>query len=248
MERAPPETRKDTVMTQSTDQTPTEAPAETDLGSAVHRVLGGSPEPLTVPKIRARLPAPFRNVSLEELADCLNRQVAAKVLFQYPKYRSQQDRYWDRPMPVHVASLLRATLQDEPLPWSELRRKLPAYALMYAEGVLADQVAQGKLHRHPGAGKRGRERFGSTPADPKAYLRSELSAAFHKLERLGFSQAQLRAGALELLHDEEWASAQTRPETRRTAGVRPSGSTSDLQALDQSELHPDSPDALSDAP
>ena len=68
--------------------------------AAVRRVLQASPEPLTLSKIRAALPANFRAVSLEALAEVLQRQVAANVLVPYPKYRSPQDRYWDRPMRV----------------------------------------------------------------------------------------------------------------------------------------------------
>jgi hypothetical protein len=131
--------------------------------------------------------------------------VAANVLHQYPRYRSQQDRYWDRSMPVHVAALLRSTLQERPLAWSELRRKLPPYAQAQAEGVLTEQVAQGLLFRHPAATRRGGPRYGVQPPNPRDYLREELSEVFLRLERLGFNLTQLRAGAMELLHDEEWA-------------------------------------------
>ena len=136
-------------MTPSTDLTRMERPTETKLDTAVHRVLGASTEPLTVAKIRARLPVPFRSTSLDELADCLNRQVAANVLFQYPKYRSQQDRYWDRPLREHVHEMLRDILATGPLAWSELRRRLPRYARYLAESVLNEQLAQGQLFRHP---------------------------------------------------------------------------------------------------
>ncbi|HEV3260907.1 MAG TPA: hypothetical protein VG013_28910 [Gemmataceae bacterium] len=195
-------------MTQVIDSTHTEAAAGTDLVAAVQQVLRASDEPLTLSKIRAHLPSRFRSMGLEELAEALHRQVAANVLVQYPKYRSQQDRFWDRPMAVHVTALLRLTLEEGPLAWSELRRKLPAYAQAQAEAVLAEQVAQGALYRHPKAG-RGGERFGVAPADPKDYLRTELVAVFHRLEQLGFNQAQLREGALELLHEEEWAQPAT---------------------------------------
>jgi|SRR5947209_1626143 len=191
-------------MTQVIDPTPTEAAAGTDLVAAVQQVLQASDEPLTLSKIRAYLPGRFRGMGLDELAEVLHRQVSANVLWQYPKYRSQQDRFWDRPMAVHITTLLRSTLQEGPLPWSEIRRKLPAYAQAQAEAVLAEQVAQGALYRHPRAG-RGGERFGVGPADPRDYLRSELLGVFRRLEQLGFSQAQLREGALELLHEEEWA-------------------------------------------
>jgi hypothetical protein len=177
---------------------------ETDLPTALQRVFQESTEPLTVSKVRAALPARFRSLSLEELGETLNRQVAANVLYQFPKYRSQQDRYWDRPMPVHIAGLLQVTLQEEgPLGWSELRRKLPAYAQDKAEGILQEQIGQGKLHRHPRVG-RGSERYGVRQPDPKDYLRTELKDLFVRLEPLGFTQEQLRNGALELLHEEEW--------------------------------------------
>src|SRR3954470_23513497 len=99
-------------MSQVVDQTSTEAPASTDLVAAVHQVLQGSAEPLTLSKIRALLPGRLRTICLEELGEALRRQVAANVLWQYPKYRSQQDRFWDRPMHVHITSLLRLALQE----------------------------------------------------------------------------------------------------------------------------------------
>jgi hypothetical protein len=204
-------------MTQTIDQTPPQAPPETDLVAAVQQVLQASDEPLTLSKIRSAVPARFRAVDLQKLEEILRRQVAANVLMQYPKYRSQHDRFWDRPMHVHVAHLLRSTLEEGALPWSELRRKLPAYAQAQAEAVLQEQVTQGRLYRHPRAG-RGGERFGVRPADPKDYLRSELVTVFGRLAQLGFTQEQLRAGALELLHDEEWASvpaAESAPSPRR---------------------------------
>jgi hypothetical protein len=193
-------------MTQVADPKPTETSPETDLVAEVRRVLAASSEPLTLSKIRAALPSSFRGMSLEDLAESLRRQVAANVLIQYPKYRSQQDRFWDRPMQVHVATLLSETLTEGPLAWSELRRKLPAYALGQAEAVLQEQLVQGNLHRHPRQGTRGKDRFGVKPADAKEYLRHELILLFNRMEGLGFTQAQLRAGALELLHEEEWAS------------------------------------------
>jgi hypothetical protein len=198
-------------MTQTLEARPADVPAGTDLVAEVQRVLAASTEPLTLSKIRAQLPAPLRAITVEELTDCLQRQVAANVWFQYPKYRSQQDRYWDRSMRVHVALLLRETLQAEPLPLSVLRRKLPAYAQAQVEPVLQEQLSQGLLYRHPRIGTRGGDRFAARPADPKDYLRAKLAAAFRDLEQLGFSQSQLRAGALELLHEEEWASPASTP-------------------------------------
>jgi hypothetical protein len=87
----------------------------------------------------------------------------------------------------------------------EIRRKLPAYAGPQAEQALQDELRRGRVHVHPPLGKRGRERIGATPPDPKTYLRPELASMFRKLAEIGFKQEQLRAAAIELLHEEEWA-------------------------------------------
>lgn len=191
------------------------SPAETaELTPALLRVLQESAEPLTVPKIRAALPPALRSRNLEE---ALQRQVAAQAVVQYPKYRSPQERYWDRPMPVHVAALLQGALEESALSLGELRRKLPAYAHELFEKVLQEELANQKLYRHPKLGGRGGERIGARPAEPKEYLRPELSAVFRKLEPLGFSTSAVRAAALELLHDEEWAPAPAVPSEAKPA-------------------------------
>jgi hypothetical protein len=208
-------------MTQLSEQSSGDTGVEqTDLGAEIRRVLEASSEPLTLSKIRSALPARLRSITLEALAESLRRQVAANVVIQYPKYRSQQDRFWDRPMPVHVASLVRGILEQSPLALSDLRRKLPAYALPHAEAVIQEQTTQGLLYRLPKAAGRGKERLSVSPPDPKEYLRSELVTVFGRLEQLGFTQAQLRAGALELLHEEEWASppAEEQGASRHEAG------------------------------
>src|SRR5262245_46920176 len=115
-------------MTELTESNAPTSSSETDLVAAVRAVLASSAEPLTLSKIRTSLPSQYRGVTLEALADSLQRQVAANVLVQYPKYRSAQDRFWDRPMPVHIAQLLRTAVQEKPLGISEIRRKLPDYA------------------------------------------------------------------------------------------------------------------------
>lgn len=193
-------------MTPQVETTSTPAQTETDLVTALQRVLSEQDEPQTLAKIRAALPAPFKQLGMEELVEVLRRQVAANVLYQYPRYRSQHDRFWDRPMSVHVRGLLRAALQAGPLAWSDLRRQLPGYAQLQAEPILKEQLTQGQLHRHPRVG-RGRERFGVQAPDPKDYLRAELAEVFARLEQLGFTQVQLREGALELLHEQEWTNA-----------------------------------------
>ncbi len=219
-------------MTEMTDQRTTATSAPGDLVTAIQEVLRSSAEPLTVSKIRSALPAPFRQASVDELAEVLRRQVAAKVLESYPRYRSQQERFWDRPMQVHVAGLLVAALEEAPLSWSDLRRRLPAYAHEKAQIVLDEKLAQGAIHRHPRFGRMG-ERVGNRPADPKEYLRSELAAVFQSLAKLGFTEAQVREGALELLHDEEWAPSRIGSPNPDVPASAPAGSPEPLQ--DQAE-------------
>jgi hypothetical protein len=232
-------------MTEVIDQTPpatppaeSPAPAVADLATAAQHVLATSDEPQTVSKIRSRLPGALRTIDVKELTEALDRQVAAGALYKYPKYRSQQDRYWDRGMTTHVAHLLRVVLEGGPLPWSELRRKLPAYAQPQAQQVLEEQIGQGLLHRHPRAGSRGGERFGLRPADPRDYLRLELPDLFTRLAGLGFGRPQIRAAALELLHEEEW-DVEPPPQPEKPAET----AESPVPAVAQAETHREMPDA-----
>ncbi len=192
-------------MAEILEQPVLETSADTDLVTAVRQVLQGSSEPLTLVKIRAALPAALRARSLENLAENLHRQVTANILYLFPKYRSQHDRFWDRPMSVHLAQLLHKVVQDGPLPWSAIRRQLPGYAKSQAEPVLEEQLAKGQMFRHPAQGKRGGTRFSSRRPCPKDFLRGELASLFGRLGQLGFTQPQLREAALELLHEEEWS-------------------------------------------
>ena len=201
-------------MTQLMDTKPPDGTDTDSLAAAIQRVLAASPEPLTLPKIRAGLPAALRQANVE---DVLRRQVSANVLHQYPKYRSQHDRYWDRPMPVHIVALIQTVLAEGPLGWSELRRKLPAYAQEKAEGIVNEQLSQKRLHRHPRSGTRGSERIGLRPPEARDYLGDELGAVFGRLERLGFTRDQIRQGALDLLRDEEWAPTPPQPKASRSA-------------------------------
>jgi hypothetical protein len=198
-------------MNEVIDQPVVTTPSDTDLVAAIRVVLEASSEPLTLSKIRAQLPSNLRGMSLDALGEALRRQVAANVLVQYPKYRSQQDRFWDRPMRVHIAQMLRTCLGEQPLALSELRRKLPDYAKPQAQAVLDEELARGNLHRHPPANSRSGERFSAEPADPKTFLRTELTTLFGRLGQLGFTQAQLRQAAIELLHEEEWAPTSSQP-------------------------------------
>jgi hypothetical protein len=220
-------------MTQVIDPTHPPAPAETDLVAAVQRVLAASPEPMTLSKLRARLPASLRQMSLEELAGILQRQVAANVLYQYPKYRSPQDRFWDRPMPVHLAALLREALEEKPVAWPQLRRKLPPYAVGQAEAVLEEELRRGTLYRHPATSRRGGDRFGVRPPDPKDYLRQDLPEVFQRLSQLGFQPEQIRAAALELLHEEEWMTLPSETTGETDAGSESSSHESSVRSETQ---------------
>jgi hypothetical protein len=177
--------------------------ATADLVEAIQQVLRRSEGPLTPAKVRAALPGKLRGVPAAQVAETLQRQAAAGVLFAFPKYRGQHDRFWDRPLRDHVEDVLQRILADGPLPRAELRRRLPAYARILADTVLNDLMAQGRMHAHPAAGRRG-PRFGLSAADPRERVRLEIDGMFVRLQRLGFSRVAVRRAALELLQQEEW--------------------------------------------
>jgi len=174
-----------------------------DLVNEIRRLLRESEEPLTAVKIRDRLPDPLNGISPESLADVLRRQAAAHVLIVCPKYRSRQDRYWDRPLREHVHEMLRDVLAEGPLAWSELRRRLPRYARYLAESVLNEQLAFGRVFRHPPRTPRSAPRFALHPADLRTYLRPAVSDLLARLEPLGFSRTEVRRGLRQILSEGE---------------------------------------------
>jgi hypothetical protein len=178
---------------------------QTDLVDAVRLVLKHSSEPLTAVKIRERLNGPFRGVSIDELIDVLTRQVAADVLVICPKYRSSQDRYWDRPLREHAKSLLRAALCDGPLTWTDLRKKLPKYLRHLADSVLNEEVAREAIFRHPPASSRMGPRYALQPADLRTYVSRELHELLARFEANGFARQETCEAILDLLREEEWS-------------------------------------------
>ena len=182
--------------------------ATIDLVDAVREVLRQSNEPLTIAKIRARLPWS----RLEDLKAAIARQVAASVLVMCPKYRGSQDRYWDRPLRQHARVVLHATLEAGPMAWAHLHKKFPKYMRYLAESVLNEELARGLIYRHPSTSSRMGPRYALQPADVRDYAGKELDAVLTRLEQFGFTRADSREALVQLLQADEWADvAATRP-------------------------------------
>src|SRR5205807_2709200 len=110
--------------------------------------------------------------------------------------------------------MLHAILAAAPLSWRELRGRLPRYARYLAESVLNDQLAHGKLFRHPPRTARSAPRFALHPPDVRACLRPALDGLFARFEPMGFSRAELRRGLRQLLHEGDRDAAPEPPLTR----------------------------------
>ena len=189
----------------------------TDLVDAIRAVLKDSDEPLTIPKMRALLPVPFCSIRPAELAEALQRQVAAHVLVMCPKYRSAQDRYWDRPLREHAKVVVRTALADGPAAWSDLRKALPKYLRHLAESVLNEELARGTIFRHPPASVRQGPRYALQAADVRRYLDKELQELLARVQVLGFSRPEAREAIVQILQDEEWTECEAAGEL--AAGV-----------------------------
>ncbi len=176
--------------------------AQTDLVDAVREVLRHSAEPLTIPRIRERLPMP---IGIGELTDVLHRQLAAHVLVMCPKYRSSQDRYWDRPLREHAKVVLSEALRGGPLPWADLRKKFPKYLRHLADSVLNEELAKETIFRHPPTSARTGPRYALEPANVRSYAKKELHEMLTRLEHFGFGRAESREAIEQLLQEEEWA-------------------------------------------
>lgn len=177
----------------------TTPPRELDVVERIRRILQQSPEPLTLPRIRAALPPDLRQLDADVLTQHLERQIAAHVLFLYPRYRSTSARYWDRPMPVHIAGLLREALAAGPLVWCELRRRLPDYAKTHAEAVLQEEIAAGRLFLHPPLSPRLGARYGVARPSAQPYVQRELNDMVRRLESVGFSRGAVHEALTAIL-------------------------------------------------
>lgn len=185
-----------------------------DLVDAIRDVLRQSEEPLTVPKIRERLRHEFRALGLRELMDALERQVAGNVLVVCPKYRSSQDRYWDRPLRQHAKVVLRNALRNGPLSWTGLRKKFPKYLRHLAESALNEDLAKGAIFRHPPASLRQGPRYALQPEDLRSCARGELQLLLTRLHERGFPRSDVRETLMHLLQEDEWAET---PAARNTS-------------------------------
>jgi hypothetical protein len=68
-------------------------------------------------------------------------------------------------------------------------------------------------------------RFGANPPLAREYLRPELTKVFQRLEQLGFTQAQLREGAMELLNEAEWSEPTPAVSSQSFTGAEGQGTT-----------------------
>lgn len=176
-----------------------------DLVDAIRAVLRQAEEPLTIPKLRERLKDSARTIGIEELSDVLARQVAANVLVMCPKYRSSQDRYWDRPLREHAGVVLREALAVGPMSWTDLRKKFPKYLRHLAESVLNEELAKGAIHRHPPASPRMGPRYALLPPEVREYVSRELNGVLVRLGESGFARHEVCEAIMQLLQENEWA-------------------------------------------
>ena len=176
-----------------------------DPVDAIKEIFRQSSEPMTVLTIRASLPRLFGAIRLEELTEILQRQVAANVLVICPKYRSAQDRYWDRSLRDHAKVVLYAAMRMGPLSWSDLRKKFPKYLRHLVDAVLHEELAKGEVFRHPPLSVRMGPRYALDAAEVRPYASKELLESLQRLTLLGFARGDAREAMLRLLQEEEWA-------------------------------------------
>ncbi len=193
---------------------------QTELVDIVRDILRHSTEPLTIPRIRERLPGPLRLMRTEDLTEIVRRQVAAHVLVMCPKYRSSQDRFWDRSLHEHAKVVLRAALSSGPMSWADLRKKFPKYLRHLADSVLNEELARGVIFRHPPTSMRMGPRFALLPPDVRAYAGKELREMLACLEQCGFARAEAREAIMHLLHEDEWAECAAKKPTSTALPVR----------------------------
>ena len=149
-------------MTSSVEHAPTASAASSesatpvDLHSAIRHALAASDEPLTVSKIRAALPTALRQTPLEECEQNPAAGDRGQQAAPVSEVSQSQDRYRDRPMPVHVAHLLSVALDERPRPGPNCAASCPPTRRSWL-AVVEREIHENCTHRHPRHPARGPE-------------------------------------------------------------------------------------------
>lgn len=191
--------------------------SDAERAEVILRALALTAAPITIAKLRAAVPAPFRGspASFRAAVDSLGE---AKHVWLFPAGGKKPPLVWDRPPQVLAESVIVNVVasQKAPLSPADLEKKISTKLKMLTAAerreVVDGLVASGRLFRCPKKPKGRSELISSRPPQAGDYLATalanldkavnEVAAAF---ANVGLDPREVRAAALDAIRSREWA-------------------------------------------
>jgi hypothetical protein len=177
------------------------------LAEAIQEALQRSPAPLNFERLReASAGQPAEEADFRQT---LLGLLESGEAHRWPPFRGKEC-YWSRAVEEQAREGVLNALAGGSVTMAELcksaRKFLPGCGATHADKAVKEAchalLFEGRIFRHPRAGRR-RERFGLTPADPRAYLKDvqkAIQAVVDKLGKVGVSPEAVHAAIGELLN------------------------------------------------
>jgi hypothetical protein len=211
------------------------APDQAAVEEVILRALSLQTQPMTISRLRATVPAPFRGKPAAFQA-CLETLVESRRVWLHPSGTSAQPLVWDRSPDAFAEAVICAAVTKEPLSLADIekktRTKLKGVSTTDRRAVVDRLLAQGRLFRWPRRPRVRTDKLGLHPPEPQSYLAPAL-AAFNKalaqvaaaFAEVGIDPRQTHAAALAAVQSQDWAQdTHTRKSAASAAAPQDDGS------------------------
>jgi len=206
------------------------APDRAAVEEVILRALSLQAKPVTISRLRASVPAPFRGKPAAFQA-CLEPLVESRRVWLYPSGTPAPPLVWDRSPDVFAETVICAALSKQPLSLGDIEKKtrtqLKGLSPTDRRAIIDRLLAQGRLFRWPRKPRVRTDKLGLHPPEPQAYLAPALAALNKAIAQVaaafaevGIHPSQTHAAALAAVQAQDWAQ-DTRPRKSAVSAAAP---------------------------
>jgi hypothetical protein len=205
------------------------APDQAAVEEVILRALSLQPQPMTISRLRATVPVPFRGKPATFQA-CLEPLVESRRVWLHPSGTSAPPLVWDRSPDALAETVICASVTKEPLSVADIEKKthkkLKGMSPAERRAVVDRLIAEGRLFRWPRKPRVRTDKLGLHPPEPQSYLEPAL-AAFNKaivqvataFAEVGIDPSQTHAAALAAVQAQDWAQDVRTPQSTAQVAV-----------------------------
>jgi hypothetical protein len=191
------------------------APDRAAFEEVILTALSLQSQPITISRLRATVPAPFRAKPATFQA-CLDPLVESQRVWLHPSGTSAPPLVWDRSPDAFAEAVICAAVTKEPLSVGDIekktRSKLKGLSPTDRRAIVDQLLARGRLFRWPRKPRVRTDKLGLHPPEPQAYLAPALAALNKAIAHVatafaevGIHPSQTHAAALAAVQAQEWA-------------------------------------------